>query len=190
MLAVQSVGKLGTAWQFAQYRPDPDGVRRLISAEGLGDFRGPREDDPAIIEVRANIPLILNNLTDEGENDLVEVYFDDTAVRSALYARFYNDTAVETDTLTTITNEMSGNGYGALTYTRGTDWTVSGGSAAVGATKTLTASGGSIGPFTDMLLATVSTGTAGLAIAYVALSTSRTLADTETLDVTPTVTVS
>lgn len=191
MLQKERVGKIGTAWKFTQWAPDArTGIRRLKWADGIGEIRGPLETDRTAVEgIYTDMAWNLNNLTDEGESDLADVYFDDTAVRANTYARFYNDTLIEAETLSTAQNEMSGNGYGALTYARGTDWTVSG-SVATGATKTLTASGGSIGPFTDMGLATVATGTSGLLIAYVALSQSRTLADGESLDVTPTVTVS
>ena len=183
-----------TAWKFRHCSaPDGDGVRRLKWMSGLGpnghDFgdRGPLETDPVFARLFDEANPLFNNLCDEGEADFVDVYFDTQAVRSALYIRGYNDTLIEAETQATAQNEQSGSGYSALTYTRNTDWTASG-SVATGATKTWTATGAWIA-MTDIMLATTATGTAGLAIAYVALSATRTLANTETLDVTPTVTM-
>jgi hypothetical protein len=177
-----------TAWKFRQWSaPERDGLRRLRWASSLGEFhRGPKETDLVIPELFEEQVAIVNNLTDQGENDMVRVYFGNQAVRASLFMRAYNDTLVESDTLSTATNEVSGTGYAALTYTRNTDWSVTG-SVATGATKVWTA-GGAWTPMTFVALATVGTGTGGLMINYVPLSATRTLAASETLDVTPTVT--
>lgn len=140
-----------------------------------------------IPELFAEQPALLNNLTDQGEADIASVYFRNQAVRASLFLRAYNDTLLENETLSTAQNEVTGTGYAALTYTRNTDWSGSG-SVANGATKVWTA-GGAWTPMTHVALATVGTGTAGLMINYVALSATRTLALSETLDVTPSVTV-
>lgn len=136
--------------------------------------------------VRDNQLWTPNTLADEGEKDILDVYFDDVAVRTSLFLRLYNDTPVETDTLATLVNEVSGTGYTGITVTRGTDWTDpaldSGDMRTVMSTKTFTA-GGAWTAATYCILATVQTGTAGLLIAYMALSTTRTLANTDTLDI-------
>lgn len=179
-----------TAWKFRHWSApdDRDGLRRLTWANGIGDLkRGPKENDLIIPELFMGQPFQLNNLTNEGEQDFADVYFDDQAVRANLYIRGYNDTPLETDTLSTLTGEVTGTGYAALDYTRGTDWTAASG-VATGATKTWTA-GGAWTAMTNVVIATVASGTAGLTIAYVALSATRTLANGETLDITPTVTV-
>jgi hypothetical protein len=179
-----------TAWKFRQWtRPDDrDGLRRLAWANGFGEFkRGPKETDLVIPELFGAQPFVLNNLTNEGEQDFADVYFDDQAVRSNLYVRGYNDTPVETDSLSDLTGEVTGTGYAALDYVRGTDWTAAAG-AATGVTKTWTA-GGAWTAMTHVVVATVASGTSGLTISYVALSATRTLANGETLDVTPTVTI-
>ena len=170
-----------------------DSHGRIIWASNFGDLPRPVARGSNLERHLLRDPSLFvgNAWADQGEQDILDVYFDTQAVRANLYARFYNDTPVETDTLATLTGEPSGNGYGALTYARGTDWGApaldAGDYQTVGATKTLTASGGSIGPVTYVVFATVATGTVGLLIYYVQLSQTRTLADTETLDLTPTV---
>lgn len=128
-----------------------------------------------------------NNLADEGEKDILDVYFDDVAVRANTYARLYNDTPGETDGLSDLTGEASGNGYAAATFARGTDWgdptLDSGDMQTTSTTKSFSASGGSWGPVTYAVLATVATGTSGLLLAYVALSSSRTLTDGDSMNV-------
>lgn len=127
-----------------------------------------------------------NALADEGEKDILDVYFDDVAVRTSLFLRLYNDTPVETDTLATLSGEVSGTGYGAITVTRGTDWTDpsldSGDMRTVMSTKQF-AAGGAWSAATHLVLATIGSGTSGLLIAYVALAATRTLANGDTLDI-------
>jgi hypothetical protein len=150
---------------------------------------GPFADDPALTSVLAEQTAFLNNLADQGEDDILDVYFNDQAVRASLYGRLTNATLGEASTPTTVdTSEPVGNGYGSVTYTRDTDWTP-GVSVVTGAQKTYTASGGTIGPVTDFALTTDSTGTTGLLIAYVALSATRTLLDGDSLNVDATVTM-
>lgn len=189
----QKIGLRGghpTAWKFRHWSaPETKtGLRRLMWMPHHGPLkRGPLESDTAVASLFEAEPFTLNNLADEGESDIIDVYFEDQAVRATLYIRGYNDTIVETDTLATITGEVSGTGYAALTYTRGTDWTHTN-SVATGATKTWTAGAGGWTAMTYINIGTVASGTAGLHIAYVALSATRTLAASETLDITPTVT--
>lgn len=136
---------------------------------------------------------VINALADEGERDILGVYYRGETAPTQFYIRLYNDTPVETDTLADLVGEPAGNGYAPQLVERSSvgfptvqqdasgDWQV------VSKTVTFSASGGSIGPVTYAVLATSSDNT-GKLIAFVALSQSRTLADGESLDVTLTIT--
>lgn len=184
---------IGTKQKFAHTRLGPDGRRYLIWASDGGRNQG--EEFPVgdvLVGSRAHLEIVRsqlwspNALADEGEKDILDVYFDDVAVRTSLFGRLYNDTPVDTDTLATLSGEVSGTGYGSVTFTRGTDWTDpsldAGDMQTASSTKTYTA-GGAWTAATYFVLATVTSGTAGLLIAYNALSATRTLANTDTLDV-------
>ena len=177
-----------TAYKFRHYRPTEDGQRALIWGNGL--------------EVRKNELIIqgsdldrqfreaqdwnLNALANEGEVDMLDVYFDSQAVRTTLYFGLLSAAPGETTTEATM-SEISGTGYARIAVTRGTDWGVpthAGGTAS--ATKTFTA-GGTWTAATDLSLSTSSSGTAGLFIAWSALSATRTLINLDTLDVDMTV---
>jgi hypothetical protein len=129
-----------------------------------------------------------NALADEGENNILDVYYRGQNAPTTFYCRLYNDTPLETDSLADLTGEPVGNGYAAQEIERSTvgwptlaldagDWQLT------SKEVTFTASGGSWGPVTHAVLAT-SSDNSGLLIAFVALSTSRTLQDGETLKVT------
>ena len=181
-----------TQYKFRHYRPDPDGRKCLIWASdgpNHSEEFAPGEiyaDTPAELEVIRSQLWTPNALADEGEIDILDVYFDDVAVRTNLYFRLYNDTPVETDTLATLTGEVTGTGYDGIAVARGTDWTDpaldAGDGQTTSSTKTFTA-GGAWTDATYLVLATVQNGTAGLLIAYSALSATRTLANGESLDV-------
>lgn len=174
-----------THWKFRQY----DRNDRLFWASSYGDvqkeiYKG-SDDERAFIAAQSELS---NNLADEGESDMLDVYFRSATEPATLFGRLYNDTIVDTDTLALISGEPSTNGYGSVSYaTDATDWPtlgLDGGDFQVESlVRTFSASGGSWGPVDTAILATVSTGTAGLLIAYVSLSSSRTLADGESLDV-------
>ena len=130
-------------------------------------------------------PWVENALADEGEQNILEVYFEGAAGPSGFHLGLVNDTPVETDGLADLTGEPSTGGYARQAIARnGTDWT---GAADAGdwqetsKTVTFTASGGQIGPVTYAILATTSDNS-GLLVAYVALSTTRTLVDGDSLD--------
>jgi hypothetical protein len=184
-----------TAYKFRHYKRDPksglqlldwasQGPRDSIDLSGREIFKGSKED----IGITEDQEWTSNALADEGEVDILDVYFDAQAVRTSLYFTLYNDTPVETDGLTDLTGIVTGTGYGSITVTRGTDWgvpTAGGGTTTV--TKTFTA-GGAWSAATYLILQTT-TDTSGLLLAYAALSQSRTLANGDTLDVTMTVTL-
>lgn len=180
-----------TAYKYRHWTVDPEtGLRVLDWASGL-DLNGAEvvKGSKLELEVIEAQDFILNALANEGEEDILDVYFDAQAVRTSLYFRLYNDTPAETDTLATLVSETSGTGYGAQTVTRGTDWSAPDHSTGtVTGTKTFTATG-TWTDATQLILATVASGTSGLLISYAALSQTRTLGNGDTLDVTQTVTL-
>ena len=179
---------IGTKYRFRHYRNGSliwasDGPDRSEEFPEGYIAKGSKFD----LEVARSQLWTGNALADEGEGDILDVYFDVQAVRTSLFLRLYNDTPLETDTLATLTGEVTGTGYGAITLTRGTDWSApaldAGDMQTITPTKTFTA-GGAWTAATQLVLATVGTGTAGLHIAWAALSATRTLASADTLDVT------
>lgn len=129
-----------------------------------------------------------NVLADGGEQAFLNCVLRATSCPTTFYLRLYNDTPVETDTLSTLTGEPTTNGYAAQELTRdATGWPTlaldSGDYQATSRTVTFNATGGSWGPVTYLALAT-STDTSGVLVSYAALSTSRTLAAGESLQVT------
>lgn len=134
-----------------------------------------------------------NALTDEGEDSILETFFRLTAsyIPANFYVRLCNDTLTETDTLSTILNEPTGNNYD--TQLAAGDYTVP--ASTVGfPTKdtfegdyrlkskeiTFTADGGDIGPVTTVFLATSSDNSKKL-IAYLALPLTRTILDGDSM---------
>lgn len=123
-----------------------------------------------------------NALTDEGEEDILEAYFRGGSAPTNFYIGLINDSGIaETDTLATMAGEPSGNGYARQLTTFGASAPDSGDYQTTATQETFTASGGSIGPVDHAIVTNVSSGTAGLLIAYVPLSTSRTMADGDSL---------
>lgn len=174
-----------TVYKFRHYNGDGT----LLWGNGVGELenhgisKGVND-----LEVIYDQPWVYNTLVDEGEQDILDVYFDVQAVRTTLYFRLYNDAGpAETDTLATLTPEVTGTGYTGIAVTRGTDWSAptldAGDMRTVTVTKTFSA-GGTWTTANQLVLATVQTGTAGLFIAWAALSTGRTLTNGDTLDVT------
>ena len=185
---------IGTKARFRHYRLDPEtGLPSLIwaqMAEGhseefpLGSILA---GDPVEAElVRAQL-WTPNALIDEGEKSILDVYLDDVAVITTTYFRLANDGAlVETDTLALLTNEVSGTGYGGIAVTRNTDWTDptldAGDMQTTSSTKQFSATG-TWTAASELIWATVISGTAGLFLGWVALSATRNLVNGDTLDV-------
>lgn len=129
-----------------------------------------------------------NALADEGETAFLDTYLRGAAAPAGFYVRLFNDTPIETDTLTTLTGEPTGSGYAAIAVERSnTGWPTlaldTGDYLATSKEVTFTASGGSIGPVTYAVLSTSSDNT-GKLISYAALSQSRTLASGDSLKIT------
>ncbi len=172
-----------TEWRFEHRTADG-----IVWMSGIGEVEF-ELGSPEHLAARADQPWTPNALADEGEQDMLSVYFRAGTAPTNFYVGLVNDTPVDTDTLATITGEPSGNGYARQLIERNsTGWPTlaldSGDYRAVSTEETFTASGGSIGPVTYAFLTTVVSGTSGLLIAYAALSASRTLAAGETLGVT------
>jgi hypothetical protein len=154
---------------------------------GKWDFRHLDKDGKVIWEALDQV----NFLADEGEYAMLDVFLRAGTAPSGYFIRLCNDTPVETDTLADITGEPPGTyNYAAQAVARdatAAGWPTlaldSGDHMATSKTVTFTATGGVIGPVTYAFLATTSNNT-GKHIASVALSTSRTLADGESLQVT------
>ena len=122
-----------------------------------------------------------NGLADEGEESMLEIVFRKTAAYTPnqFYIRLCNDNLIETDTLSMIQNEMSGNGYAAQiveTSSVGfpTKDTYQGDYRLTSKEVTFTASGGDIGPIITAYLATTSDNT-GKLFAYLELPLTRTI---------------
>lgn len=170
-----------------QYRHFRDG--KLIWASGFGDL-DIIEGSPEYLDLLAGQPFTPNALADEGEQDILAVYLRAGTAPTTFYLGLLNSTPTDTTTLATMTGEPSGNGYARQQITRdNTGWPTlaldTGDYRAVAATKTFTASGGTIGPVTYAFLCTnAATGTSGKFLVYNALSSSRTLNDGDSLDVT------
>lgn len=127
-----------------------------------------------------------NALADEGEFFVLDVALRGALKATNFYLGLVNDTPIETDALTDLTGEPSGNGYSRQTIeSSNVGWptlALDGGDyKATSKTVTFTASGGTIGPVTYAFLAT-STDNTGKLMTYVVLSTPRTLADGESLE--------
>ena len=125
-----------------------------------------------------------NNLADEGEELFLDVALRGATAPTNFYLRLFNDTPTETDTLGSLTGEPTDHGYASCTVEANTTgWPTlaldSGDFQATSSTETFTASGGSWGPVTYCVLATSTK-----LVSYVVLSTPRTLASGESLQVT------
>lgn len=122
-----------------------------------------------------------NALTDQGELAILESFFRGAAsyTPSVFYVRLCNDALVSTDTLLTVLNEPSGNGYSGQTVERATVgfplMELSDGDYRITSKElTFTATGGNIGPINTVFLATTSD-SSGTLLSYLSLSLSRTI---------------
>lgn len=127
-----------------------------------------------------------NALIDEGEYLSIDTFLRDAAL-TEFYLGAANDTVLETDALTDLLGEPSGNGYGRQLIERsnvGWPTIVLDDGDFMGTSKLVTfgpATPEAIGPVTLMFLTNVETGTAGKFIAWAPLSATRTILVDETL---------
>jgi hypothetical protein len=149
----------------------------------LGEFEWEHRDkDGNIIDKWTTF----NALANEGEENILDSYFRGENVPIDFYLMLVNDTPAIGWHLTDITGEPSGNGYQRLQLTRNTSgWpTLALDSSHYMVTSKqviFEATGGSWGPVTFAILTTVPTGTSGPLIAFVPLSSSKTLDIGQTL---------
>ena len=137
-----------------------------------------------------------NALADEGEQDILGAYFKAVTAPATTYLGLCNDTLAETDTLALIAEEGGtgidtfgpSGGYSRLPIQKDSEWSSitqsNSGYATTCDTKEWTATA-TIGPVNTMFLATTANNT-GLLLAYVDLSTSRTLVSGDKLYATMT----
>lgn len=177
-----------TQYKFRHYTPDPDGGADLLLWASDGPGRSEDITDPIRRGSDADFDLIgsqlwtPNALTDEGEIDMLDVYFEDQAVRSTLYFGLTSANPSESSTLASITELAVSNGYARIAVARGTDWSAPASGSTTSVTKQFSASGTWTGA-TDLFICTSASGTSGLFIAFSALSQTRTLGNGDTLDV-------
>jgi hypothetical protein len=186
---------MGTSYKFAHHRT-VDGERCLIWGNGIGELLIP-VTSIEYAEALGDRGWQDNALVNEGEVEILETYFRALAKKATLYGRLYGaGTPAETATLASAgVTEVAGTGYnptGQCAWTVGnTDF----GAVATGepstttsTTKTFTAGAGGWSAAANLILATSgnASGTpdnTGKLVAWVALSATRTLAATDTLDV-------
>jgi hypothetical protein len=173
-----------TEWRFQHRRKG-----EVIWLSGIGEV-SVEEFSPEHLQLLRDQPWEQNALADEGEQDLLAVYFRAATAPTTFYVGLLNSTPTDTTTLATMTAEPSGSGYARQQCTRdatgfptlaldGGDYMLT------SAVKTFTAAGGTIGPVTYSFLCTnAASGTSGKFLCYTALSATRTMLDTDSLDVT------
>lgn len=100
---------------------------------------------------------------DEGENKVLNILFEATAVDSTLYIGLYEDSSEpgETANLAALTEQTLTNGYARQPLTRGTNWSVAS-DVATAAQVTFTASGGAWGNQYGWFMTDVLSGTSGV----------------------------
>jgi hypothetical protein len=179
-----------TTYRFAHHRTVDD-ERCLIWGNGIGELLIPVAS-PDYIQALNDRIWSDNDLVNEGEDELLNTYFRAQTKQVTLYGRLYGaGTPTETASLTTpgITELTATFNYSAVTWTVGnTDFgapaDASGSQQTLSTTKTFSATGGTWAPVSNLVLATSTNNTtSGKFVAFVALSTPRTLVATDTLDV-------
>jgi len=128
-------------------------------------------------------------LHDEGEQYLLQAALSEEQTPPAnFYLGLCNDTLAKTDALADILNEPSGDGYARQEIpSTGVGWTVAKSGSyyrATGTQETFTADGGDWGSINTWFLATSADGT-GKLIASGDIDPARTIADGDSLLVTP-----
>jgi hypothetical protein len=180
----------GTSYKFAHHRT-VDGERCLIWGNGIGEVLIPVAS-PEYSEALHDRSWDHNALVNSGEDDILNVYFRNTTRLTTFYGRLYGGGSPDdTATLTTVGTEVTTpttQGYTPVSWATA-DF---GAPANITTSQTTTSSVKTFGPATAtwavanrLALCSVNSGTTGTPglIAWVALSTARTLVNTDTLDV-------
>jgi hypothetical protein len=133
---------------------------------------------------------IPNILHDEGEQAILSAYFDTDlagfgAPPASLHMGLRTNASAEGDTLASGLTEVSGTGYGRGAVSTTTGFTLSqvGGDYRATSTNVVFTATGTWTGAVALFLCTVTSGTAGKLIASIALSTTRTLVNGDTLTV-------
>ena len=185
-----------TKYKIRHYRPDPDGLgdvllfaqsadKTMYQGDGENDqiFRGSKDE----IEIRNDALWTPNALADEGEVDILSVYFDAVAVRTNFYLGLTTTLPVEADTLAAIDEHPVQDGYSRKVVARGSAWTLptaGGGTTSDTVTWTATATWTAV---TDLFLTDGASGTSNEFLAWATLSATRSLLNLDTLDADMTV---
>jgi hypothetical protein len=128
-----------------------------------------------------------NQLVDGGEQSMLDVFYR-AGTAPTFHFSLWNDTPVDTDTIATLVSEVTGTGYARISVARNsTDFPTlaldAGDYRVTSIQKTFTA-GGAWTAATALALISPLTGTAGTFYAWAPLSQTRTLATSDTLNVT------
>lgn len=159
---------------------------RIIWASNLGEMDEPLSSKGAILH---EADWVSNLLYEEGEHWILGIAFRDDSQPANLYLGLCNDASpADGDTLSTIAGEQSGTGYSrAAIPTTTVGWSAPASGSTTGTTTpdpSFTATGGDWIASNDVFLTTASSGTSGSLIAIADLSTTRTLANGDSLDCT------
>lgn len=136
-------------------------------------------------------PEKLNILHDEGEQAILSAYFDTDLAGfgpppANLYVGLDNRTSLsESDTLSSLVNEPNTGGYSRKAVSTATGFTLAQPAdfyRATSQTVSFTAMGGNIGEVRNRFLCTAASGTGGLLLVTLALSTLRTINEGDTLN--------
>lgn len=170
-----------TEWKFKHER-----AGELIWASGLGELAIP-VGSPEYDEALGDQLWAPNDLADNGEQIILDVFFRGASAPASLYVGLVAGSPAETTTLATMT-EVTGTGYARIALARNaTDWPTLaldvGDYRVVSLAKVFTAGGTWTGA-TNAFLTGAASGTSGDFIAYAALAATRTLLNGDTLTVT------
>jgi hypothetical protein len=151
----------------------------------LGEFEWEHRDkDGSIIDKWTTY----NALANDGELNILDSYFRGENTPISFYLMLVNDTPLITDNLSDITGEptIGVNGYQRIELAKNTtDWPDLALCLFHGQVTSkqvmFEATGGSWGPVKYAILTTVPTGTDGFLVAFVPLSSTKTLTDGQTL---------
>ena len=180
-----------TTYRFAHHRT-VDGERCLIWGNGIGELLIPVGSSD-YLQALGDRSWQDNNLVNSGEDDILNVYFRNTTRLTTFFGRLYDITTPPPTDATTLAapggTECAGTGYAGVTWASadfGVPADNAGSQQTLSSTKTFTAGAGGWSLVDHLFLTSVNNpttaGTPGL-IAWTALSANRTLAASDTLDV-------
>ncbi len=134
--------------------------------------------------------VIHNALLDEGERNVLDVYFRNTNIPPNFFLGLHSGTLIETATLANVTEPAQAGYARSLIARNTTDWgapTLNAGDFQTTATQESFNAAATWTPVSEVFLASTSGGALGPVILSAALSTLRSLVSGDTLNVTLTV---